>query len=71
MDIHPSLHPTSEILRAYGLGMLDDASAEAVYKHLEDCPDCRRQVAEMCPTVSSAGSARLRLSLTARDEGGR
>ena len=49
MDTNPSLHPTSEILQAYGLGKLDDASAEAVHKHLEDCPDCRRQVAEMSP----------------------
>ena len=49
MDIDPTLHPTAEILQAYGLGRLDDASAEAVYKHLEDCPDCRRQVAEMSP----------------------
>ena len=49
MDTHPSHHPTSETLQAYGLGKLDDASAEAVNKHLEDCPDCRRQVAEMAP----------------------
>ena len=41
MDTHPAIHPTSEILQAYGLGDLDDASAEAVNKHLEDCPDCR------------------------------
>jgi anti-sigma factor ChrR (cupin superfamily) len=49
MDTHPTPHPTSEILQAYGLGELDDASAEAVYKHLEDCPDCRHVVAEMLP----------------------
>jgi hypothetical protein len=34
MDTDPILHPTSEILQAYGVGKLDDASAEAVYKHL-------------------------------------
>ena len=32
---------------SYGLGKLDDASAEAVNKHLEQCPDCRNRVAEM------------------------
>jgi hypothetical protein len=30
-------HPTTETLRAYSLGKLDDASAEAVLKHIEDC----------------------------------
>ncbi len=49
MDTHPAIHPTSEILQAYGLGKLDDASAEAVNKHLEDCADCRRKAAEMSP----------------------
>jgi tetratricopeptide (TPR) repeat protein/tRNA A-37 threonylcarbamoyl transferase component Bud32 len=42
-------HPTQETLRAYGLGKLDDASAETVHKHLEDCEECRRQVSEMSP----------------------
>ncbi len=49
MDAHSSPHPTSETLQAYGLGTLDDDSVEAVSKHLEDCSDCRRQVAEMAP----------------------
>jgi tRNA A-37 threonylcarbamoyl transferase component Bud32 len=47
MDTRPSDHSTSEILQAYALGNLDDATAEAVNQHLEVCPDCRRQVAEM------------------------
>jgi len=49
MDIKPSKHPTFDILQAYSLGKLDDASAGAVMKHLVDCQDCRRQVAEMSP----------------------
>ncbi len=49
MDAGPSAHPTFETLQAYGFGKLDDASAEVVSKHLEDCPDCRRQVTEMAP----------------------
>ena len=48
MDTGPSTHPTPEILRAYGLGELDDASASVVSKHL-GCPDCRRQVSEVAP----------------------
>jgi serine/threonine protein kinase len=47
MDARPSLHPTDETLSSYGLGKLEDASAEAVYKHLEQCPDCRKRVAEV------------------------
>jgi serine/threonine protein kinase len=47
MDAATSPHPTDQTLSAYGLGKLDDVSAEAVNKHLEQCPDCRRRVAEM------------------------
>ena len=50
MDTDPSTHPSAETLEAYGLGKLDDASAEAVSKHLRDCTDCRSLVTEM--TVS-------------------
>jgi len=49
MDAPTTPHPTPQTLQAYGLGMLDDASAEAVNKHLEECVDCRRQVAEIAP----------------------
>src|SRR4051794_38234510 len=47
MDARPSLHPTDQTLSSYGLGKLDAGSAEAVNSHLEECPDCRRRVAEM------------------------
>ncbi len=49
MDAHPSPHPDAETLQAYALGMLDDARTEAVAVHLEDCPECRRRVAEAAP----------------------
>jgi predicted anti-sigma-YlaC factor YlaD len=49
MDAQPSPHPPAEALRAYGQGELDDASAEVVREHLEDCSDCRHQIAEMPP----------------------
>ena len=42
-----STHPTDQTLSSFGLGKLDDGSAEAVNKHLEQCPDCRKRVAEM------------------------
>jgi serine/threonine protein kinase len=47
MDTPSPLHPISQTLNAYGLGKLDDGSAEAVNKHLEQCPDCRKRVAEL------------------------
>jgi len=47
MDAVLSSHPTDQILSSYGLGKLDDGSAEAVNKHLEACSDCRKRVAEM------------------------
>jgi serine/threonine protein kinase len=40
-------HPTDQTLQSYGLGKLGEGPAEAVNKHLEDCPDCRSRVAEL------------------------
>jgi len=45
----PFLHPTPQILRAYGLGRLDDSSSETIGKHLEACASCRRLAAEVAP----------------------
>jgi len=45
MDARAAVHPNDQILRAYGLGKLDDASSEMVSKHLESCPDCQRCLA--------------------------
>ena len=47
MNANPSPHPTDETLHAYGLGKLDDVSAEAVNAHLESCDPCRRRTAQM------------------------
>ena len=47
MGATDAVHPTDQTLQSYGLGKLDDASAESVNKHLEDCATCRRRVAEM------------------------
>ncbi len=49
MDAHAVAHPADRTLQAYGLGRLDDASAESVAAHLERCPTCRRRVAELSP----------------------
>jgi len=45
-DVAPA-HPSDRALSAFGLGKLDERSAEAVDRHLEDCPDCRKRVAEL------------------------
>ena len=39
LDGHQTLHPTDQTLQRYGLGKLDDASAESVNEHLESCAD--------------------------------
>ena len=46
MSVSHALHPADETLHAYGLGKLDDASAGSINRHLEECSDCRRRVAE-------------------------
>ena len=40
-------HPAREVLEAFGLGKLDEASITQVGHHLETCVDCKRQVAEL------------------------
>ena len=47
MVAHPISHPTDQTLSSFGLGKLDDGSAEAVNRHLEQCLDCRQRVAEL------------------------
>ncbi len=72
MDARFLSHPTDRTLRAYGLGKLDDDSAELVHKHLERCPACRNRVAELStdsflqrirhtqkPSANSTGGASL------------
>jgi eukaryotic-like serine/threonine-protein kinase len=45
MTTTPLAHPDRERLAAFGLGKLDDAEAEAVHRHLEECDACRSAVA--------------------------
>ena len=47
MEVPPAVHPTQQILDAFGLGKLDERATEAVGQHLESCPSCRRRVAEL------------------------
>ncbi len=49
METHPSPHPDAETLEAYALGTLDDAQVEVVAQHIENCPECRRRVADAAP----------------------
>ena len=71
MDAHPSPHPNAETLEAYGLGTLDDARAEDIARHLEDCPACRRHVAEAAPDsfLGRLRDAQVRLETSASAEG--
>jgi serine/threonine protein kinase len=47
MEARPAPHPSSDILRAFGSGQLDDATAEMVVAHLETCPSCSAKAAGM------------------------
>ena len=47
MGAAAAVHPADPILRAYGLGKLDDVSSASVSKHLEGCDSCQRRVAEL------------------------
>jgi WD40 repeat protein/serine/threonine protein kinase len=47
MDAPPATHPTDQTLYAYGLGKLEDFSADSIGKHIDSCPACRRRVAEL------------------------
>jgi serine/threonine protein kinase len=47
MDAAPTAHPSHKSLQSFGLGMLDDLSADAISKHLDQCSNCRNWVAKM------------------------
>ena len=47
MGVTAAVHPSDPVLQAYGLGKLDDVSAESVDKHMESCRACRQRVAEL------------------------
>jgi serine/threonine protein kinase len=43
----PATHPSAEDLQSFGLGKLNDAAAEVILRHLENCPGCHKQVAAL------------------------
>ena len=47
MGATDAVHPSDQVLRAYGLGKLDDASSESVGTHLKRCTACQKRVAEV------------------------
>jgi serine/threonine protein kinase/formylglycine-generating enzyme required for sulfatase activity len=57
MDARAPVHPTDQTLSDFGLGKLDDRSAESVNQHLRGCPSCQRRVAGMS---SDSDLSRLR-----------
>jgi serine/threonine protein kinase len=67
MGATAAVHPADQILQSYGLGKLDDFSAEAVSRHVEGCATCQRRITEMssdsflersCDVQGRAGSDR-------------
>jgi serine/threonine protein kinase/formylglycine-generating enzyme required for sulfatase activity len=47
MDAPAKSHPSAQTLSSFGLGKLDDASTAEVDRHLQQCLDCRKRVAEL------------------------
>ena len=47
METRRAAHPAAEVLKAFGLGKLDDSSTEALMAHLDLCGDCRKVVASL------------------------
>jgi hypothetical protein len=38
------MHHSAEVLKAFGLGELDESSSGVVMEHLDQCEDCRKEV---------------------------
>ncbi len=47
METNSGPHPSDDTLCEYGMGKLDDRSAEAIDGHLEHCAACKKRVAEL------------------------
>jgi C-terminal peptidase prc len=47
MTVQRAVHPSADVLRAFGLGKLDASSFEVVMDHLSQCEDCRKEVAAL------------------------
>ena len=59
MPVRPTVHPSADVLKAFGLGKLDDTSAEVVMDHLDQLSRTAARTWRRCPaTTSSTASAR-------------
>jgi serine/threonine protein kinase len=47
MAVQRGAHPPADVLKAFGLGKLNDRSFGVVLDHLDQCEDCRKQVAAL------------------------
>src|SRR5690349_21188316 len=47
MEARPINHPSAEALRAFALGKMDDSMASVLMSHLDNCPECCKEVAAL------------------------
>ena len=57
ISMTPDLHPGMDELIQYSMGMLDAAAAARVRVHLEQCAECRAQVAQLRTDLTLAAMA--------------
>ncbi|HTU88796.1 MAG TPA: family 16 glycoside hydrolase, partial [Gemmataceae bacterium] len=47
MTVQRGTHPSADVLKAFALGKLNDGSADGVLIHLDQCQQCRQEVAAL------------------------
>ncbi|HEY7425837.1 MAG TPA: protein kinase, partial [Gemmataceae bacterium] len=47
MAVQREVHPSADVLKAFGLGKLNEGSSGVVMDHLDQCDECRNKVAAL------------------------